>query len=163
LTRRSQRAPSRSAWTYEVRDPVDLYGPRKAIRELCAALGFSRADCHELAIVVSELTSNILKYGIRGSLRFERVESPEHGLGVLVVARDMGPPFRNLPMALRDGYDDQGPIDPGTVLKRGGIGAGLGAVLRMTDSFQICDSTPQGKEIRVVRHLKRPRQRQLQT
>jgi anti-sigma regulatory factor (Ser/Thr protein kinase) len=112
-----------------------------------------------LAIVVSELTSNILKYGIRGSLRFERIESAEHGLGVRVVARDIGPPFRNLEMALRDGYDDHGPIDPGSLLRRGGLGAGLGAIVRLTDGFEVESVTPTGKEVRVVRYRKRPRLR----
>jgi serine/threonine-protein kinase RsbT len=143
-------------WTYDVRDPADLYGPRREVRAVCSDMGFSRSDCHELAIVVSELTSNILKYGVRGTIRFERVESPQHGLGILVVASDIGPPFRNVDMALKDGYDDRGPIDPGTLLHRRGIGAGLGAVLRLTHSFQVV-ATSIGKEIRVVRHLKPPR------
>ena len=45
-------------WSYEVRDAVDLYGPRSSVRDVCSRLGFPRTACHELAIVVSELTSN---------------------------------------------------------------------------------------------------------
>jgi serine/threonine-protein kinase RsbT len=156
LVRRSHRAPPKSPWTYEVRAAVDLYRPRSAIRELCAALGFPRADGQELAIVVSELTSNILKYGVRGSVQFERIDSAKHGIGVMIVARDIGPPFRDLDMALRDGHDDRGPIDPGTLLKRGGLGTGLGAVLRLTDSFDV-GSTSDGKKISVIRYRTRPR------
>ena len=144
--------------SYEVRDALDIYRPRQAVRKFGTTLGFSHTDCQELAIVVSELVSNILKYGISGSVRFETATDGDHGTGMLVAARDIGPPFRDLQMALRDGYDDRGPIDPGSLLKRGGLGAGLGAVLRLTDSFTV-ENLPQGKEIRVIRYRCRPRRR----
>lgn len=141
---------------YEVREAMDLYGPRRAIRELAASIGFAASDCMELAIVVSELTSNILKYGVRGSIELGPFDSREHGLGVVVTARDIGPPFHDLELALRDGYTDRGPIDPLSLLRRGGLGTGLGAVRRLTDSFQLTASPPE-KQITVVRYLKRPR------
>lgn len=143
---------------YDVVHAADLYGPRRAVKDVGAMLGFGRTDCHELAIVVSELTSNILKYGIRGRIELTGVEVAGLGHGLQVTARDIGPPFRNLEMALRDGCDDRGPIDPGTLLRRGGLGAGLGAVVRLTDSFEL-QSAAEGKAIRVVRYLERPRRR----
>jgi serine/threonine-protein kinase RsbT len=120
---------------YEVRDPIDIYEPRRAIRAFGSGLGFSRNACQELSIVISELTSNILKYGVRGSIEFQAFTDPEHGAGMLVLARDCGPPFRDLKLALQDGYDDRGPIDPLLLLTRGGLGTGLGAVVRLTDSL----------------------------
>jgi hypothetical protein len=39
-------------------------------------------------------------------------------------------------MAMTDGYDDQGPIDPALILGRKGIGTGLGAVLRLADRLE---------------------------
>jgi len=146
------------ALEFDVREALDLYGPRRAIRDMATALDFPRSAGQELAIVVSELVSNILKYGVRGSLRFEVVNSQQHGAGIQVVARDEGPPFYDLELALRDGFDDRGPIDPGTLLKRGGLGTGMGAIVRMTDSFQVEPSVT-GKEIRVVRYRQRPKGR----
>jgi anti-sigma regulatory factor (Ser/Thr protein kinase) len=142
--------------TYEVREAIDLYGPRRAVREVGAELGFSHNDCQELAIVVSELTSNILKYGVRGTIALDGIDDARHGGGIVVVARDQGPPFHDLQLALRDGYDDRGPIDPATILKRGGLGTGLGAVVRLTDTFEL-QSVPGGKAIQVVRYRSRPR------
>ena len=144
--------------SYDIHESIDVYGPRQAVRQFGATLGFAHTDCLELAIVVSELVSNIVKYGVHGAVRFEAVADQAHGAGILVAARDVGPPFRDLQMALRDGYDDRGPIDPGTILKRGGLGAGLGAELRLTDSFTL-ESLPQGKEIKVIRYRRRPRRR----
>lgn len=141
---------------FQVRDSLDVYGPRQAALELAQKLGFPRHERQELAIAVSELASNIVKYGVRGSIELDSIDDPRHGIGVVIVARDHGPPFRNLAMALQDGCDDNGPIDPGILLKRGGLGIGLGAVVRFTDSFDL-DQTRREKEIRVVRYRVRPR------
>ncbi len=137
--------------SYEVREAIDLYAPRRGVCEFGGRLGFNRGDCQELAIVVSELTSNILKYGVRGSIVVDGMLDARYGAGIVVVARDQGPPFHDLQLALRDGYDDRGPIDPATLLKRGGLGTGLGAVVRLTDAFEL-QVLPQGKAIQVVRY-----------
>jgi len=144
--------------TYDVREAIDLYGPRRAVHDVAASLGFSRNECQELAIVVSELTSNILKYGVRGTIAIESTTSAIHGAGIIVVARDQGPPFHDIELALRDGYDDRGPIDPATLMKRGGLGTGLGAVVRLTDAFEM-QSVPGGKTIQVIRYRLRPKKR----
>jgi anti-sigma regulatory factor (Ser/Thr protein kinase) len=65
---------------------------------------------------------------------------------VVVTARDAGPPFRDLATALRDGHDDRSPIDPAVLVQRGGLGTGLGAVLRLTDRLEVRQE-PTGKEI----------------
>jgi serine/threonine-protein kinase RsbT len=143
---------------YEIREAIDLYAPRQGVKHIGASLGFSRNDCHELAIVVSELASNILKYGIRGTISIEDAHHAKSGSGVLLIARDQGRPFHDLEMAMRDGWDDRGPIDPATLLKRGGLGTGLGAIIRLSDSFEV-QVLPVGKEIRVVRYRARPKMR----
>ena len=141
---------------HTIRQYLDVYGPRRAVEMLGSELGFRRKDCQELAIVISELCSNIIKYGIRGSVEIEPFSDAENGLGISIVARDVGPPFRDFGIALQDGCDDSGPIDPATLLKRGGLGIGLGAVVRLMDTLELCQAKD-GKEIRAVRYLKRPR------
>lgn len=143
---------------YEIREAIDLYAPRQGVRDIGLSLGFSRNDCHELAIVVSELASNILKYGIQGSISIGELPRDGGPSGLLLEARDQGRPFHDLQLALRDGYDDRGPIDPATLLKRGGLGTGLGAIVRLSDSFSV-EELPVGKVIRVVRYRSRPKRR----
>ncbi len=70
---------------------------------------------------------------------------------------DHGPPFRSLESALQDGHDDQGPIDPVDMLKRRGIGGGLGAVVRFTHSLCV-EEQDGGKRIVAVRYLRPPGQ-----
>jgi len=141
----------------DVRDPIDAYVARRMVRDEARRVGFDRTSSQELEIVVSELASNIVKYGTSGSLEIEPIDDPEYGRGLAIVAEDAGPPFRNLDLAMRDGYDDSGPIDPSLLLRRRGIGAGLGAVLRLTDSFVVEQDPAQHKRIRVRRYLKRPK------
>jgi anti-sigma regulatory factor (Ser/Thr protein kinase) len=142
--------------SHRIHHLLDTYAARQAVETLAGRLGFQRREQQELAIVVSELSSNIVKYGIRGSIELEPINDTTHGAGVSIIARDVGPPFRDLGMALQDGCDDHGPIDPSVLLKRSGLGIGLGAVARLTDGLSV-QQQPGGKEIRAVRYLKRPR------
>jgi anti-sigma regulatory factor (Ser/Thr protein kinase) len=135
---------------------VHVFVARNAVRVSAEAMGFGRIQCDELVIVASELASNILKYGVRGEIVVGAVEDPEEGPGLQIEARDDGPAFRDLAMAIRDGCGDAGPLDPATMSRRKGLGAGLGAVVRFTDSFE-CRQEERGKRIVVVRYVRRPR------
>jgi hypothetical protein len=75
-----------------------------------------------------------------------------------VIARDIGPPFADLALAMTDGCSDRGPIDPVELIHRKGIGAGLGAIARLSDSFEVLPGVGE-KRICVVRYLQRPKRR----
>ena len=64
-----------------------------------------------------------------------------------VEAHDVGPPIRDLQLAMIDGNDDQGPIDPALILRRGGLGTGLGAVARLADRIEYREVAGGGKTI----------------
>jgi serine/threonine-protein kinase RsbT len=129
---------------------LDVVGARSAVRRIADVLAFSPTEVAELVIVVSELASNILKYARPGEIVVDAVPDPKRGLGLRIVASDKGPPFHDLSVALRDGHGDRGPVLPEHLVGRKGIGSGLGAVIRFTDSFE-CDQSPTGKRITVVR------------
>jgi serine/threonine-protein kinase RsbT len=135
---------------FPIRRREDVLVVRQEAQRLGQLFGLTRKRATELAIVVSELGSNIVKYGISGEIG---LSFDTDGMGtVRVVARDVGPPFRDLELALTDGCSDRGPIDPADILGRGGLGTGLGAVLRLADTFE-CRQDAGGKEITV--HLRR--------
>lgn len=125
-----------SVRVFPVRGIADVVVVRKQAQRLAQQFGLGIRRSTELAIVVSELATNIVKYGIHGEVMVvQDSRAGRHG-GIRVVARDVGPPIRNLEVALQDGCDDTGPIDPALVLRRGGLGTGLGAVLRFADLFE---------------------------
>jgi anti-sigma regulatory factor (Ser/Thr protein kinase) len=134
-----------------VADPVDVLHAQTSVRRFSAEHGFDRFACQELAIVASELASNIIKYGERGEILAHVLMSPR-GPCLELIARDYGPQFHNLESAMKDGWDQDGPIDPVVLLKRSGIGGGLGAILRFTHSFSV-EELSHGKRIITRRYL----------
>jgi anti-sigma regulatory factor (Ser/Thr protein kinase) len=108
-------------------------------RRLARSFGLATKRAGELAIVVSELASNIVKHGIRGEIVITHDRQAPPSGEIRVDARDVGPPIRDLKLAMTDGYDDRGPIDPALFLRRGGLGTGLGAVARLADRVEYCE------------------------
>ena len=140
---------------HTVQHLIDSFAARRSAMELAREIGFNHVACVEIAIATSELAVNIAKYGVRGHVAIEAVDDPLHGPGIAIVASDQGPPFHDFEMALRDGCDQEGPLEPGAILGRHGLGAGLGAVARFTDELG-WKPIPQGKEVRAVRYRDRP-------
>lgn len=140
-----------------VSNDASVFAARALIRAHAPGLGFSANACAELVIVVSELVSNILKYGTRGNIEISSVSDVVRGVGIRIVASDETSPF-DLATALPDGHDAQGKLDPFRLYGRRGIGAGLGAIVRLTDTVEMVpDGT--GKRLlatRYVRGLRRP-------
>ncbi|HET9677696.1 MAG TPA: ATP-binding protein [Solirubrobacterales bacterium] len=113
-------------------------------RRFALAAGLSARRAEEVAIVVSELASNIVKHGVEGEIRISLDPASPPAGELFVEAFDSGPPIRDLRMAMTEGYDDQGPIDPALILGRHGLGTGLGAVVRLADRVEH-RLTPDGK------------------
>ena len=118
---------------FPIRGRADVVTVSSQARRLARELGLSSRRSEELAIAVSELASNIVKHGVRGEIVLT-LDSPRGEL--TVEAHDIGPPIRDLQLAMTDHHDDQGPIDPALLLRRGGLGTGLGAVARFADRVE---------------------------
>jgi len=142
---------------HPVEHTADVITVQRAAREFAYDLGFPKEACDQISIVASELASNIVKYGVRGRVRLEAADDPDKGLGMRLVAFDQGPDFHDFEMALRDGCDDRGPLNPATMLGRGGIGAGLGAVARLSDDLGWAPVPGGGKQVWAIRYAKRSR------
>lgn len=116
----------------DVRQDVDAFLARANARELARRSGFNRREVEEIALVATELATNILRHAIRGKMHMSSVRDVELGPGIRIVAIDSGPPIRSFETALLDGHDDRGPVD--WTLKRKGIAGGLGCVRRLSHS-----------------------------
>lgn len=132
-----------SSRVFPIQGRADVVTVSSQARRLARELGLGSRRSAEIAIAVSELASNIVKHGIRGEVVLT-LDVP--GGELTVDARDVGPPIRDLQLAMTDHHDDQGPIDPALLLRRGGLGTGLGAVGRFADRVEYREET-EGKTI----------------
>lgn len=139
---------------------ADVVVAQQVTRRAARTLGFDRAAAAELMIVASELASNVLKHGRRGHLRLEPVHDPVRGAGIRLLAEDDGPHFKSFETALRDGFDDDGEVEPSAMYSRAGTASGLGAVKRMTDELTWEPREP-GKVVIATRYLSPPGRRKL--
>ncbi|MHB1124694.1 MAG: ATP-binding protein [Ramlibacter sp.] len=96
-------------------------------------LGWDEVDAGRLALVVTELGSNLLRHAHKGRLLL--AARPQSG-EIEVLAIDKGPGIINVAQCLGDGFSTGS--TPGT---------GLGAVRRLADVFDLHSSVPQGTAV----------------
>jgi anti-sigma regulatory factor (Ser/Thr protein kinase) len=107
----------------------DVAAARRAGRKLADALGFGETRAGQLAIIITEAATNILKHAGQGVLYIGPSQSGALA-GVDVVAVDSGPGIQDFAASLVDG-----------VSSTGTSGTGLGALHRLADEFDVF-STP---------------------
>jgi serine/threonine-protein kinase RsbT len=129
-----------------VSSAADAEQARRAAGELAATLGFPPIQAAQIALAVTELATNLVRYAVGGEIalrpyRGDAGASPHRsgdrpdGPGLEIECRDGGPGIPDLALALQDGHSTGG-----------GLGSGLPAVRRLMDEFQI-ESSPGGTRI----------------
>lgn len=111
---------------------------RRSIAELGTRCGFDEVASGNLAIVVSELASNLAKHA-RDGLLIARVVKQAEAPVIEILAVDRGPGIANVDRCLTDGFSTSG--TPGT---------GLGAIRRLSVSWDIF-SMPGSGTVQVAR------------
>ena len=123
-----------------IEDAAAVERARRLSRQLATAIGFNPHDVECIAIAVSELATNLLRYAEHGEI-VSRVIHDDGGIGIEVESRDRGPGIADLPQAMCEGFSTAG-----------GLGHGLSGAKRMMDDFQI-ESGPSGTHIRACKWL----------
>jgi anti-sigma regulatory factor (Ser/Thr protein kinase) len=98
---------------------------RRAATRLAVELGFSESDAGTVALVVTEVATNLVRHAVDGQLLLRPMTSGT-SFGLEVLAFDRGPGIPNVARALEDGYSTAGTA-----------GKGLGAVKRLSSLFDI--------------------------
>ncbi|MDQ3149386.1 MAG: ATP-binding protein, partial [Chloroflexota bacterium] len=114
---------------YPVVDLTQVSEPRRASAILAARLGFSEERAGRLALVVSELATNLAKHATGGELLLRGIRTEDSDAdpdGVEVLAIDAGPGIPDLALSKVDGHSTAGTL-----------GHGLGAIERQSDHFEI--------------------------
>jgi len=110
----------------------DVAVARRAGQKMAESLGFNETRAGELALIVTEAATNILKHAGEGRIHMGPAQSAA-GIGIDVLALDKGPGFADLNGSLVDG-----------VSTAGTAGTGLGALRRLSDEFDVYSTFGQG-------------------
>ncbi len=110
---------------------------RRAAVDMAESSGFDAEQAGTVGLAVTELASNVLKHAGNGRLLLRPLHSD--GIdGVELIALDKGPGIANVSASLRDGHSTSGTL-----------GGGLGALARMSESFEVFTQPGQGTAVRL--------------
>ncbi|MBU2547035.1 MAG: anti-sigma regulatory factor, partial [Proteobacteria bacterium] len=128
-----------------VTHPSQVAAARGQAETLALALGFDDQAAAEIALSVSELASNLVKYAPGGELVISGLsESGRRGLQVETL--DQGPGIKDVETACADGFSSAG-----------SLGYGLGTVNRLMDELEISSNfrAPAGTRVVCRRWLRK--------
>jgi anti-sigma regulatory factor (Ser/Thr protein kinase) len=120
---------------FAVSDPSGVGEVRRAAASFTSRGGFSETARENVAIVATEMASNIVKYGLQGEVVLRPIRHDD-AIGVEMLALDKGPGMRDLHRCLEDGYSTGG--SPGT---------GFGAIVRLASTFDIYSREGEGTAV----------------
>jgi len=115
---------------------------RRRASRLARENGFAEARVAKLALVASELATNVVRHTRGGDLLFQALESSEAAM-IEILAVDSGPGMAEPARCMQDGYST-----------RGTSGTGLGAVRRQSDEFDLYSDPDRGTVVmsRIASH-----------
>lgn len=110
---------------FELNDPADAGFLRREAVRYAEQIGMDETDRGGIAIVATEIATNVLKHAGRGKVILDPVA--QNGTrGLRLVGLDKGPGIRDISAALRDGHSTAGTS-----------GTGLGAIRRLSSAFEV--------------------------
>ncbi len=108
-----------------ISDRSQVAEARRLVKNCVRGIGISPGQIDQVAIVVTELATNLVKHGGGGHIHAAQFDDAG-GKGLEILALDRGPGMADVRRCLEDGYSTAG--SPGT---------GLGAIARLTDDLRI--------------------------
>jgi anti-sigma regulatory factor (Ser/Thr protein kinase) len=108
-----------------VQEQSQVSEARRQAAEVAERHGFGSADAGKVALVATELATNLIKHSPGGEILISTYEDRESN-GVELIALDQGPGMANVAACLADGYSSAGTR-----------GHGLGAVIRQSHFVDI--------------------------
>lgn len=113
--------------TLQIENESDVGICRRKSVSLAKQLGFDEVKTGEIAILVTELVTNVLKHGERnGKILVYEAKSNDNQKAIEVWCYDAGPGIPDIEQALKDGFSN-----------KVSLGIGLGSIRRFSDIFEI--------------------------
>ncbi|MBQ5948078.1 ATP-binding SpoIIE family protein phosphatase [Massilia sp. ST3] len=110
---------------FTIQHSSDVAAVRRAGQKLADTLGYGETRAGQLALIITEAATNILKHAGAGEIHVGPAQSAS-GVGIDVLALDKGPGIADLAYSLVDG-----------VSTAGTAGTGLGALRRLSNEFDV--------------------------
>lgn len=108
----------------EISEPSQAGEARRMAVAYAEDLRMEQARCGEIALVTTEMATNLVKHAGRGHILVQPLHGSDSGVRLMSV--DKGPGIADVPKALSDGHSTAG-----------SMGTGLGAIRRLADSFEL--------------------------
>ena len=118
-------------------DRTQVGQARRAGQEMAEALGLGATQAGQVALAVTEAATNIVKHAGTGKILLAPL-ARGGAVGLEILALDRGPGIANVGASLRDGYSTAG-----------SMGAGLGALSRVSPSFDLYSQAGRGTALRL--------------
>jgi anti-sigma regulatory factor (Ser/Thr protein kinase) len=121
--------------TLEILHSSNVGAARRAAAILGESVGFDPVACEEIALVMTELATNMIKHAHGGKLTLTSLADGGR-VGLEIASRDSGPGIADVEQALADRFSTAGTR-----------GTGLGAVNRLMDELDITSEHGRGTRI----------------
>lgn len=108
-----------------VTEPSQVAHARRVTAEFATRAGLPEKRLGNLAIVVTELATNLIKHAGCGEILASCFDDAD-GSGIEILSLDRGPGMKDVAACLRDGFSTAG-----------SLGQGLGSITRQSDQFRI--------------------------
>ncbi|HEX6499488.1 MAG TPA: SpoIIE family protein phosphatase [Micromonosporaceae bacterium] len=125
-----------SRW-FRVEEPAGVIPVRRAATALAESVALPAASIAKLAIVVAEMSSNLVKHAVEGTLALRAIRQCGQ-VGIEAIAVDRGPGMSDLALSGLDGYSTAGTL-----------GIGLGAIARQSTWCQTYSQPGRGTVLAV--------------
>lgn len=119
----------------EVADSSHVSLVRRMAVDLAGKLQFSEAKSGQVALVATEMATNLIKHGAGGQISLSQYDGIQGGR-LELLSLDSGAGIADVARAMEDGYSSAG-----------SAGSGLGAIRRQSDEFAIYSRPQQGTVI----------------
>lgn len=121
---------------FPVTENSQISEARRRAEKLARQIGFDDVEVGNLAIAVNELGTNLIKHTAGGGALIVQVLREGEGYAVELIATDAGPGSARTDAWMQDGYSTSKTL-----------GTGLGAVKRLSDTFDLFSSAELGTTI----------------
>jgi anti-sigma regulatory factor (Ser/Thr protein kinase) len=120
----------------------DILPAQQTVRKVATEVGFDTTSIEEMAVVVSELVTNLVKHTGGGIISITSLAA-DGRVGIQIESDDDGVGIANIEQAMTDGFSTSG-----------SLGYGLGTVNRLMDQMDIVSSPGKGVHLICQRWLR---------